>query len=207
MISAWFPTSRWQRMRRIFKPDIVALTSMTTSYHYVEQLAARSKAALSVPVIIGGPHATSLPDGTLANPNIDFLIFGEGEYIFRDFLRATPAGDTHWEQIQGLWYKENGKIIPGGSRKPIEDPDVLPWPSRHLFDLGKYPLYAPNGEPMLTILSSRGRPYNCSSASRASWGVRITSAALKTLSPNCVTSLKPMAFAIFTSLMTCLPLT
>ncbi|MER2599618.1 MAG: radical SAM protein [Caldilineales bacterium] len=145
-----------------FKPDIVALTSMTTSYHYVEQLAARLKAALSVPVIIGGPHATSLPDGTLANPNIDFLIFGEGEYIFRDFLRAYTAGDTHWEQIQGLWYKENGKIIPGGSRKPIEDLDALPWPSRHLFDLGKYPLYAPNGEPMLTILSSRGCPYNCS---------------------------------------------
>ena len=145
-----------------YKPDIVALTSMTTSYHYVEQLVALLKAALGVPVIIGGPHATSLPDGTLANPNIDYLVYGEGEYIFQDFLRAYAAGDARWDQIPGLWYKENGKIIPGGSRKPIEDLDALPYPSRHLYELKKYPLYAPNGEPMLTILSSRGCPYNCS---------------------------------------------
>ena len=72
------------------------------------------------------------------------------------------AGDHRWDQIQGLWYKEDGKIIPGGSRKPIEDLDTLPYPSRHLFELDKYPLYAPNGEPMLTILSSRGCPYDCS---------------------------------------------
>ncbi|HSN74892.1 MAG TPA: radical SAM protein [Anaerolineae bacterium] len=145
-----------------FKPDVIALTSMTTSYHYVEQLVARLKDALGAPVIIGGPHATSLPEATLANPHIDFLVYGEGEFIFQDFLRAWETGDHRWDRIQGLWYKEDGQIIPGGSRKPIEDLDALPYPSRHLFDLGKYPLYAPNGEPMLTILSSRGCPYNCS---------------------------------------------
>ncbi|MCB0230135.1 MAG: cobalamin-dependent protein, partial [Anaerolineae bacterium] len=44
-----------------FKPDLVAFTSMTTSYHYVEQLVERLKAATGVPVIIGGPHATTMP--------------------------------------------------------------------------------------------------------------------------------------------------
>lgn len=145
-----------------FKPDIIAFTSMTTSYHYVEQLVALLKEALGAPVIIGGPHATSLPDSTLANPHIDYLAYGEGEYIFQDFLRAWESGDHRWDQIQGLWYKEDGRIIPGGSRKPIEDLDALPNPARHLYELDKYPLYAPNGETMLTILSSRGCPYNCS---------------------------------------------
>ena len=145
-----------------FRPDLVAFTSMTTSYHYVERLVERLKAALGVPVIIGGPHATSLPEATIANPHIDFLAYGEGEYIWQEFLRALEAGDTRWDRIQGLWYKEDGRVIPGGSRKPIEDLDALPLPSRHLYDLGKYPLYAPNGEPMLTVLSSRGCPYNCS---------------------------------------------
>ena len=145
-----------------FKPDLVAFTSMTTSYHYVEQLVERLKAATGVPVIIGGPHATTMPEATLSNPNIDYLIFGEGEYIWQDFLRALESGDTRWGEISGLWYKEDGKVVPGGSRKPIEDLDSLPYPSRHLYDLSKYPLYAPNGEPMLTILSSRGCPYACS---------------------------------------------
>ncbi|MEZ4767277.1 MAG: radical SAM protein [Caldilineales bacterium] len=145
-----------------YKPDLVAFTSMTTSYHYVEQLVQRLKGELGVPVIIGGPHATTMPDATLANPNIDYLIYGEGEHIWQDFLRALESGDTRWGEIPGLWYKDEGKVVPGGSRKPIEDLDALPFPSRHLYDLSKYPLYAPNGEPMLTILSSRGCPYACS---------------------------------------------
>ncbi len=53
-------------------------------------------------------------------------------------------------------------MINGGERELIKDLDALPYPARHLFDLGQYPLYAPNGEPMLTVLSSRGCPYNCS---------------------------------------------
>ena len=145
-----------------YKPDLVAFTSMTTSYHYVEQLVQRLKGELGVPVIIGGPHATTMPDATLANPNIDYLIYGEGEHIWQDFLRALESGDTRWGDISGLWYKEDGRVVSGGSRKPIDDLDALPFPSRHLYDLDKYPLYAPNGEPMLTILSSRGCPYACS---------------------------------------------
>ena len=38
----------------------------------------------------------------------------------------------------------------------------MPFPSRHLFSLERYPLYAPNGERMVTVLSSRGCPFNCS---------------------------------------------
>ncbi len=44
----------------------------------------------------------------------------------------------------------------------IKDLDALPYPARHLFRLDEYPLYAPTGEQMLTVLSSRGCPYNCS---------------------------------------------
>lgn len=145
-----------------FRPDLIALTSMTTSYHYVEQLVEQLKDILGVPIIIGGPHATSLPEVTLSNPQIDFLVYGEGEYIWQDFLRALTAGDTRWDHIEGLWYKEDGRIVPGGRRKPIADLDALPFPARHLYELDKYPLYAPNGEPMVTVLSSRGCPYNCS---------------------------------------------
>ncbi len=145
-----------------YKPDLVAFTSMTTSYHNVEQTAALVKEALGVPIIIGGPHATSLPEYTLQNPSFDFLAYGEGEYIWQDFLRACEAGDDRWDRIPGLWYKVDGQIVNGGSRPPIEDLDALPFPSRHLFDLEKYPLYAPDGRPMITMLTSRGCPYACS---------------------------------------------
>jgi len=146
-----------------FKPDLVAFTSMTTSYHSVERTAQIVREELGVTTIIGGPHATALPEYTLNNPNIDFLVYGEGEYTFRDFLRALEAGDDRWDDIKGLWYKdESGKIVRGGASPLIPDLDVLPFPARHLYELDQYTLFAPNGERMLTVLSSRGCPYNCS---------------------------------------------
>ncbi|MCS7040827.1 MAG: cobalamin-dependent protein, partial [Caldilineales bacterium] len=120
-----------------FKPDLVAFTSMTTSYASVEEAAAMLKEALGVTIVIGGPHATTLPDLTLENPNIDFLVYGEGEEVFRDFLRALEAGDTNWGKIKGLWYKEDGHIVSGGERPLIKDLDALPYPARHLFELDK----------------------------------------------------------------------
>ncbi|NOX62568.1 MAG: B12-binding domain-containing radical SAM protein [Chloroflexi bacterium] len=145
-----------------YKPDLVAFTSMTTSYASVEITAEMVKDQLGVPTVIGGPHATSLPYDTLENPHLDFLIFGEGEEVFRDFLQALENRADNWGSIKGLWYKEDGRIMSGGERALIKDLDALPYPARHLFDLGQYPLYAPNGEPMITVLSSRGCPYNCS---------------------------------------------
>ena len=102
------------------------------------------KEALGVPIIIGGPHATTLPELTLQNPHIDFLVYGEGEYVFRDWLRQIEAGDTNWGQNIGLWYKDaDGNVVNGGERELIPDLDELPFPARHLFDLKAYPLYAP----------------------------------------------------------------
>ena len=146
-----------------WKPDVIAFTSMTTSYQSVEESAVLLKEALGVPIIIGGPHATTLPELTLQNPHIDFLVYGEGEYVFRDWLRQIEAGDTNWGQNKGLWYKDaDGNVVNGGERELIPDLDELPFPARHLFDLKAYPLYAPDGEQMLTVLTSRGCPYKCS---------------------------------------------
>ncbi|HIC89101.1 MAG TPA: radical SAM protein [Anaerolineae bacterium] len=149
-----------------FRPDLVAFTSMTTSYHSVEQAAAMLKEALGVPIVIGGPHATTLPELTLQDENFDYLVFGEGEYTWRDLLQALAAGDISsgsLSKIKGLWFRhEDGTIHQGEERPLIPDLDALPFPARHLFEVDQYPLYAPNGEPMITVLSSRGCPYNCS---------------------------------------------
>ncbi len=146
-----------------FKPDLVAFTSMTTSYYSVEKAAQIVKETLGVPTIIGGPHATSLPEVTLENPYIDFLIYGEGELTWRAFLQALAAGEHRWHKIQGLWFKdEDGTVVNGGNSPMVPNLDDLPFPARHLFDLEAYPLYAPNGERMITMLSSRGCPYACS---------------------------------------------
>lgn len=145
-----------------FHPDLVGFTSMTTSQHSVEQAAALLKAELGIPVVIGGPHATVLPERTLSNPDIDFLVYAEGEETWRELLQAVAAGDERHARIAGLWWKQDGQIVRNPDRPLISDLDALPFPARDLMEIDRYPLYAPNGERMLTLLSSRGCPYNCS---------------------------------------------
>ncbi|HUW13051.1 MAG TPA: radical SAM protein [Anaerolineae bacterium] len=145
-----------------FRPDLVGFTSMTTSQHSVEQAAAPLKEELGVPLVIGGPHATVMPERTLSDPNFDFLVYAEGEETWRELLAALAAGDQRYDGIAGLWWKQNGRIMRNADRPLIPDLDALPFPARHLLELDRYPLYAPGGERMLTVLSSRGCPYNCS---------------------------------------------
>ncbi|MCC7355531.1 MAG: cobalamin-dependent protein, partial [Anaerolineae bacterium] len=138
-----------------FKPDLVAFTSMTTSYLSVEEAATIVKGSLGVPTVIGGPHATSLPDQTIADPRLDFLIYGEGEETWRELLQAMVAQDDRYERIPGLWFKRDGQVVQNAERPLIPNLDSLPFPARHLYELDKYPLYAPDGSPMLTALTSR----------------------------------------------------
>jgi anaerobic magnesium-protoporphyrin IX monomethyl ester cyclase len=145
-----------------FHPDLVGFTSMTTAQQSVEQSAAPLKAELGVPLVIGGPHATVLPEGTLSDPHFDFLVYAEGEETWRELLRAIAAGNERYAGITGLWWKQDGHIVRNAERPLIADLDALPFPARHLMEIDRYPLFAPNGERMLTVLSSRGCPYNCS---------------------------------------------
>jgi len=67
-----------------------------------------------------------LPDRTLADPHFDFLVYGEGEETWRELLQALSSRDTRYERIAGLWWKQDGHIIPNGERPLIPDLDALP---------------------------------------------------------------------------------
>jgi len=145
-----------------FGPDLVGMTSMTTSHHSQEEAARLLKGRLGVPIVIGGPHATTLPHETLQDPNLDYLVYGEGEETMVELVRVLESGRNGLDQIRGLYYKVDGEVVANPPRPLIEDLDALPFPARHLYDLDRYGLYTPTGEQMITVLTSRGCPYNCS---------------------------------------------
>lgn len=146
-----------------FQPDLVGFTSMSTSHHSIERAARLVKEQIGCPTVIGGPHATTMPELTLGDPNFDFLVLGEGEETIRQLSRLLANSRRDWQGVLGLGYKTSDGAMTINPEAPlIESLDSLPYPARHLFDLEAYPLYDPTGERMLTVLTSRGCPYNCS---------------------------------------------
>jgi len=146
-----------------FDPHIVGVTAMTSLYHNALETAILLKAYLGRSIIVGGPHATVYPERVLAeSPVIDYVVRGEGEETILELVHALDGGNRDLSTINGLTYRLRGEVVSNPDRALIADLDALPFPARHLFDLKRYGLCTPEGQPMVTILSSRGCPYNCS---------------------------------------------
>lgn len=152
-----------EKLKR-FSPDMVGITAttplITDTYHTATVV---KKFNPDIPVIAGGCHPTAEPQRTLEEcPEIDFVCIGEGEFTFLDFVSGKKP-----ENINGLIYRENGKIVMTPKRDFYPNLDDFPFPARHLFDRNKYfcrDSYLIRGYLLrgTTILAARGCPYRCS---------------------------------------------
>ncbi len=149
-----------------FKPDVVGFTAVTSSILKTVKMAAMVKARFpSMPVIIGGPHATAIPEKTLLDHSVfDYAVIGEGEITIIELVDALMAGRTS-PNVPGTAFVEDGLVRINSPRSPISDLDTLPFPSWGLLD--RFPaLYRPalfkyQRLPSTHIVSSRGCPHKC----------------------------------------------
>lgn len=147
-------------------PDVIALSFLsTTSYKYMKQVAGFLKSsAPEIPIIIGGPFATKNAELILMDCNyVDYVGIGEGEELFPDFLENMEQP----ENVNGLVYRENGKVIRNPDRPMIQDLDQFPYPDRKSLPIEyieSLPLEVPavlSLEKFCTIQTSRGCPFTC----------------------------------------------
>jgi radical SAM superfamily enzyme YgiQ (UPF0313 family) len=140
------------------EPDVVGISSLFTPYYRETlEIARRAKKRLSASVVVGGSHASAAPASLLSSPHVDYVIRGEGEKAFVDFLNFL-SGEKTIESVANLSYKKNGGFV----FNPIEDNDPvddLPFP-----DLSDSPpaRYMLAGKPMTFMITSRSCPHRCS---------------------------------------------
>jgi anaerobic magnesium-protoporphyrin IX monomethyl ester cyclase len=153
--------------------DIIGLTAMTPSINITLETARHLKQAYpEVPVILGGAHATLLPEETLANaPGIDIIIRGEGEEIILELLHALES-EHPLNEISGISFRKNGKIVSNRPASGIIDLNKLPFPAYHLLPVHQYKPHPPHGRasPFAVMITSRGCPYNCAYCSKPIFG-------------------------------------
>jgi len=152
------------------QPDIVGISNPFTSQAYNMFGMARLVKEINsgIPVVVGGVHPSSDPNQCINDKNIDFVIVGEGEYALLNLIKALE-NNSNLDSINGLFYKNEGKIFSGGMPKFIENLDEIPFPAYHLLPIKKYLEISKsdssnrnfNGEGYLPIISSRGCPFSC----------------------------------------------
>jgi len=138
-------------------PDLIAMSCLTSDYHWAVSKAQEIGKRLNAPVILGGTHPTLNPNESIADPAIDMICIGEGEYPMAELADALDQ-DRDYSSIANLWVKRDGTIIKNDLRALIEDLDQLPFPDRKLYQ--KYSFFRKRGKRPIHL--SRGCPYDCS---------------------------------------------
>ncbi len=119
-----------------------------------------------VTIVCGGEHFTGLPEFSMEETPIDFVVLGEGEEIASELMKALDEGRTDFENIDGIAYRENGEIVCNKRRDRTREIDAIPWPAWHLFDVLKYDenklIFGIHFGRTIPILATRGCPYQCS---------------------------------------------
>jgi amino acid adenylation domain-containing protein len=96
-----------------YQPDIIGIRTLTFFREFFHETAAALRQwGVTVPILAGGPYASSDYDTILKDPNIDLAVFGEGEYILDELLEQMFRNDfklpepQRLEQIKGIAYVE-----------------------------------------------------------------------------------------------------
>lgn len=115
---------------RMFRPDLVAVSTMTGHFDRVVDLLRAVKP--DCPVVIGGVHATIYPEDVLNFDEIDYVCVGDGEEMVVELCESL-RDKKDILKIKNLGYRKDGKIIINELR-PFSDFDNLPYPDWELFD-------------------------------------------------------------------------
>ncbi len=159
------------------RPRWIGLTAVTAQIINAARIAGIARrVSPKTRIVIGGVHATAMPDDVLRDESVDFVIRGEGELPFASLVEGEPR-----DLIPGLSYRDERS--PNGIRhnklgEPIRDLDSLPTPAYHLiqFDLYKPAVGAYRRLPAVNMTMTRGCPGKCTFCNSAETALRTRSA-------------------------------
>ncbi|MCL4429396.1 MAG: B12-binding domain-containing radical SAM protein [Chloroflexi bacterium] len=157
------------------KPEIVGITCSSLTYsRCVEMAKAVKEAYPSCKVVVGGPHASYMPETLLQHNEVDFVVVGEGEAAMVNLAASTLKGDPKSVStaIPGVACKIAGETVKTPPQF-ISDLDTIPFPARHLLPMKMYDRALPyiDVKPVDTMSILRGCPYQCAYCeTRELWG-------------------------------------
>lgn len=109
----------------------------------------------NIPIVIGGVHPSLLPEESLQNELIDFVVIGEGDITIQE-LATCLLNNSDVSGIKGLGYKNSSNHIVINEQREFLDMNELD------FDLPYELLSFFPKKTSVMVHTSRGCPYRCS---------------------------------------------
>ena len=138
------------------QPDLLAFSVVTNQWEYAKKLASWIKQDLSITTICGGVHALVAPEQILDSGVFDYIMRGECEEAFLEFVERLAKGQSV-DDLQNLGYRKNGSIQLNPVR-PLPELEPLFFKDYEVMDFQKL-IDVKNG--WVGLMASRGCPFSC----------------------------------------------
>jgi anaerobic magnesium-protoporphyrin IX monomethyl ester cyclase len=146
--------------------DLIAFSIMSPHWYPMEPYLDVLKAELpDLPILVGGYQAMLSQEQTIANPNVDFICVGDGEYAIANIaqhLLGKKEGpvDGMWEKLSdGSVYQTEPHQIGELASLPFPDYDI--YSKNGSFKEVNTSIFGPKGKMVLPVMTGRGCPYRC----------------------------------------------
>ncbi|MGB4439934.1 MAG: DUF4080 domain-containing protein [Sedimentibacter sp.] len=137
------------------KADLICFSCYVWNIEYIKEIAYIIKEAKNdMQILCGGPEVSFEVKKLMEDENfVDYVIFGEGEITFREFLLEFCKELPQYSDIKGLAYRKDGCVIINNERELILNLDLIKYPYEEddIFE-----------DKIIYYESSRGCPFSCS---------------------------------------------
>lgn len=135
------------------KADVYAFSVHIWNKPFVYRLIAMlKKLRPEATIVVGGPEVAFDAERIFAElPAIDYIVQGEGEKVFADFLASYKSGNVP----EHIAYQKDGAVELNGGVTVIEDLSLLPFPYPDLAEVVA-------AHKIVYYECTRGCPFNCS---------------------------------------------
>jgi radical SAM superfamily enzyme YgiQ (UPF0313 family) len=151
-----------------YDPLVVGLTAFTTKMTAAGRILGLVKERMpQVKTLLGGHHASAVPERTLREEAADFVLKGEGYDSVVSLVQHLKERRSDF-MIPGIWYLAGDKVIGNGTAAGTNNLDELPYAAWDLLPMEKYRAhhwqawdYELDQSRFAMIYTSLGCPFSC----------------------------------------------
>lgn len=169
---AFYDKSHWRSVIASTKADLYGLTVYSSSFNEAKEIAKIIKEFHpKSKIVFGGPHPTFAYLCFTEVPELDFIIFGEGEETLLELCQKFD-NPFSYNEITGLANRQgmNGEAWFIGNPRKQSVLDSLAFPNRNILPLKMYTRKV-DGKLSTPFMTSRGCAYACNfCCSNMFWG-------------------------------------
>ncbi len=110
--------------------------------------------------ILGGSHNLTYPKETLTHKHIDIIVIGDAWETLPDLIK-TIENDDDLNNVNGIGFRDNEKIIITPLAKEMKSWENIPFPARDLLPNNLYSTIISTQRPSTIMMTAMGCPFSC----------------------------------------------